>query len=109
MPIENLDKSNEDKNNTLRNEIQALKDAEEANLNEQGERLQAHFQDVNVPELDEKDFELYEKFKTQSLTLEDIEARREQFKYSCNQSQKEFLGYLANQFQIQNWENLSRY
>lgn len=109
MPIETPDKPNEDKHGALRNEIQALKEAEEAELNERGERLKAHFQDVNVAELDEKDFELYKKFKNRSLTLEDIETRREEFQNSCNQSQKEFLGYLANQFQIQNWENLSRF
>ena len=108
MPIEKTDKHKEDEIIALRNDIQELKEAEEANLNEQGRRIQAHFEDVNVTELDEKDFGLYKKFKNHSLTVEDIQARREELENSGNQSQRGFLGYLANKFQSQNWEDLSR-
>jgi hypothetical protein len=98
----------------LRAEIAEIKSQEARNKGT--EEYHIHFIDIDVPDLEETDLNIYEKFKNQTLTREEFEEYRKEFlivgKDKKSISRSDFAAWLVNKLWIPKdlkWYNKKEY
>lgn len=106
MSIENPE--NQINFDDLRKELRGLKETEETDLDETDQRKTAHFDAVNVEELQEDDLTAYQKLKNHKLKPEDLITLKDVVLRSGNPSRQVFLEFLANKLQVQLMEDPRR-
>ena len=84
----------------FKKEIADLKKQEEEDFREDGTRRTVHFEEINPDELNEDDRELYQKFISESLTVEELRDHQIKLSQLGNKSQKSFVAYIANKLFI---------
>ncbi len=97
MSIENSE--NKINFEALRQELNDLKAQEESASPE--EKTTAHFEVINIDELEEEDLVAYQKLKDQKFNPEDLADLRDKAAKSGNGSRQEFAAFLANKLQLQ--------
>lgn len=94
MQTEQLSTNKQESSDDFYNEIIALKKLEEKN------KGTVYFEGCDPFELNEEDKDLYRRFISKNLTVKELEQYSDKLRKSGNESQRNFVAYIANMFQF---------